>query len=322
MVDRVGQQFGNYQLIQLLGQGNLAEVYLGGHIHLGMLAAIKVLHAPSTSSSEEIAPFRREARVIAHLVHPNIVRVLDFGIEDHTPFLVMDFAPLGSLRQRYPRGTLLPLPMVVSYTRQVADALQFAHDERVVHRDVKPENLLLGRRNEVLLSDFGIAIFTQSALNQNPYHTAGTLRYMAPEQLRGQPCPASDQYALAIVVYEWLCGRCPFQGSTALEVAMQHLSHAPQPLHELVSTIPAPVEQVVNKALAKEPRERFASIQDFAEALEQAGISEEITASSQLTQGIEPGSSTGTQTSPSGDSFSTLPANSQDNWLPPIDDGI
>ena len=120
MVDRVGQQLGNYQLIQLLGQGSLAEVYLGGHIHLGMLAAIKVLHAQL--SSEDIAPFRREARVIASLIHPNIVRVLDFGIEDQTPFLVMDFAPHGTVRQRYPRGTLLPVTTAVTYTRQVADA--------------------------------------------------------------------------------------------------------------------------------------------------------------------------------------------------------
>ncbi len=316
MVDRVGQQLGNYQLIQLLGQGSLAEVYLGGHIHLGMLAAIKVLHAPL--SSEEIAPFRREARVIAHLVHPNIVRVLEFGIEDHTPFLVMDFAPHGSLRQHYPRGTLLPLASVVSYSRQVADALQFAHDERVVHRDVKPENLLLGRRKEVLLSDFGIAILTHRPHDQSPYHTAGTLRYMAPEQLQGQPCLASDQYALAIVVYEWLCGRCPFQGSSALEVAMQHLSDPPQPLRELVPTIPAPVEQVVSKALAKDPQERFASITDFAEALERAGVSE-ITASAPPL-GIKPSSSIKTPPSLSGDSFSTLPTGSSDEW-PPIDDG-
>ena len=102
MVDRVGQQLGNYQLIQLLGQGSLAEVYLGGHIHIGTLAAIKVLHAQL--SSEDIASFRREAHVIASLIHPNIVRVLDFGIEDQTPFLVMDFAPHGTVRQRYPRG--------------------------------------------------------------------------------------------------------------------------------------------------------------------------------------------------------------------------
>ena len=315
MVDRVGQQLGNYQLIQLLGQGSLAEVYLGGHIHLGMLAAIKVLHAPL--SSEEITPFRREARVIAHLVHPNIVRVLEFGIEDHTPFLVMDFAPHGSLRQHYPRGTLLPLASVVSYSRQVADALQFAHDERVVHRDVKPENLLLGRRKEVLLSDFGIAILTHRPHDQSPYHTAGTLRYMAPEQLQGQPCLASDQYALAIVVYEWLCGRCPFQGSSALEVAMQHLSDPPQPLRELMPTIPAPVEQVVSKALAKDPQKRFASITDFAEALELASGSGEITSSAHP-PGIELWD---TPPSPSSDSFSTLPTNSSDECIS-LDDGI
>lgn len=320
MVDRVGQQLGNYQLMQLLGQGSLAEVYLGGHIHLGTLAAIKVLHAEL--SSEDITTFRREARVIAHLIHPNIVRVLEFGIEDQTPFLVMDFAPHGTVRQHYPRGTLLPLPTVVSYARQVADALQFAHDERVVHRDVKPENLLLGRRDEILLSDFGIAVVTQSPHNQSHYNTAGTLMYMAPEQLRGEPCLASDQYALGIVVYEWLCGRCPFQGSSALEVAMQHLSHPPKPLREMVPSISPAIEQVVSKVLAKDPQERFASIQDFAEILERASFSEDIIAFGQPSQRIEPFSSLDTPASSSDDSRSTLPASSSDNWLPPIDDGI
>src|SRR5215467_14601482 len=138
------------------------------------------------------------------------------------------------------------------------------------------------------------------------YDTAGTLRYMAPEQLQGQPCPASDQYALAIVVYEWLCGRCPFEGSSAMEVAMQHLSHTPQPLRELVSKIPAPVEQVVGKALSKDPQERFRSTQDFAEALELATISGAITASAPP-PGIEPFE---TPYNLSDDSFSTLPTNS------------
>jgi serine/threonine protein kinase len=320
LADRVGQQLGNYQLIQSLGQGSLAEVYLGGHIHLGTLAAIKVLHAQL--SSEDITTFRREARVIAHLIHPNIVRVLEFGIEGQTPFLVMDFAPHGTVRQHYPSGTLLPLPTVVSYTMQVAEALQFAHDERVVHRDVKPENLLLGRRNEVLLSDFGIAIVTQRPHYQSPYNTAGTLMYMAPEQLRGEPCLASDQYSLGIVVYEWLCGRCPFQGSSALEIAMQHLSHPPKPLREIVPTIPLAVEQVVSKALAKEPKERFASIRDFAETLERVSFSEDIAAFAQPPKRIEPSSSLVTPASSSGDSRSTLPASSSDDRLPTIDEGI
>ena len=314
MVDRVGQQLGNYQLIQLLGHGSLAEVYLGGHIHIGTLAAIKVLHAQL--KSEDIASFRREARVIASLIHPNIIRVLDFGIEDQTPFLVMDFALHGTVRQRYPRGTLLPVATAVSYTLQVADALQFAHDERVVHRDVKPENLLLGRRHEILLSDFGIAVLMHRPDELNLYNTAGTLRYMAPEQLKRQPCPASDQYALAIVVYEWLCGRCPFEGSSAMEVAIQHLTHAPQSLRELVPAIPSTVEQVILKALAKNPQDRFGSIRDFAAALERATISGEISASSPP-PAIEPGN---TPPGPSADSFSTLPTSSS-NKMPSFDDG-
>jgi eukaryotic-like serine/threonine-protein kinase len=320
MANRVGQQLGNYQLLQLLGEGSLAEVYLGGHIHLGTLAAIKVLHAQL--SSEDIAPFRREARVIAHLIHPNIVRVLEFGIGFHTPFLVMDFAPHGTVRQSYPRGTLLPISTVVSFTRQVADALQFAHDERVVHRDVKPENLLMGQRHEVLLSDFGIAILTQRPHDSIPYNTAGTLLYMAPEQLRGEPCLASDQYALGIVVYEWLCGRCPFQGTSALEIAMQHLSHPPKPLLEIVPSISPAVVHVVSKALAKEPRERFASIQDFAEALERASLSEDITASTQTPPRIEPFSSVDTTTNSSGDASSTLLASFPEDRFPNIDEEI
>jgi eukaryotic-like serine/threonine-protein kinase len=183
VASRIGQQLGNYQLIQLLGKGSFAEVYLGGHIHLGILAAVKVLHTHLMN----VNAFRTEARIIAHLIHPHIVRILEFGIEDQAPFLVMDFAPYGTLRQRHPKGTGAPLPTVVSYVKQVADALQYAHDERLVHRDVKPENMLVGRRNEVLLSDFGIAQLAQSSHEQHSYDTAGTLLYMAPEQIRGRP---------------------------------------------------------------------------------------------------------------------------------------
>src|SRR5213080_635242 len=155
MIDRVGQQLGNYRLSRLIGHGGFAEVYLGEHIHLNTQAAIKVLQIRLTGSNLE--QFRNEARTIASLVHPNIVRVLDFGLEDNIPFLVMDYAPNGTLRQRHPKGSVLPLATVVDYVRQVADALQYAHNIKVIHRDIKPENMLLGRNNEVLLSDFGIA---------------------------------------------------------------------------------------------------------------------------------------------------------------------
>lgn len=266
MTNRVGQQFGNYQLIQLLGKGTFAEVYLGGHIHLGTLAAVKVLQ----TRLMDVDAFRTEARIIAHLIHPYIVRVLEFGIEDEVPFLVMDFAPYGTLRQRHPTGERIPLPAVVSYVKQVADALQYAHDERLVHRDVKPGNMLVGRRNEVLLSDFGIAMLAQGSHDQYSYDTSGTMLYMAPEQIRGRPCAASDQYSLGVVVYEWLCGTPPFTGTSSIEVAMKQLSVPAQAMRESVPSISPAVEQVVMRALAKDAGERFESVQAFAAALEQA----------------------------------------------------
>src|SRR5438132_3985758 len=159
MTDRIGQQLGNYQLIRLLGEGGFAEVYLGEHIHLGTPAAIKILHTQLVS--DDIEQFRNEARTIARLLHPNIIRVLDFGIEGKTPFLVMDYAPNGTLRRRHAKGTLLPLDLIVFYVKQVADALQSAHDEKIIHRDIKPEYMLLGLRNDILLRDFGIALVAQ-----------------------------------------------------------------------------------------------------------------------------------------------------------------
>src|SRR5712692_3773793 len=267
MAEYVGQQLGNYRLIQLLGQGNFSEVYLGEHIHLHTQAAIKVLHGQM--ANHDMADFLTEARAIGRLRHPYIIQILDFGVEDTTPFLVMDYAPYGNLRQRYPKGTLLPLDTIVTYVRQVADALQYAHQEKLIHRDIKPENMLLGRSNEALLSDFGIAIIAQSSRSQHPQNTAGTIAYMAPEQLRGKPRPASDQYALGIVVYEWLCGERPFQGTFA-ELYSQHLFVAPPPLCERIPAIPVAVEHVVLRALAKDPKGRFASVQAFAAALEEA----------------------------------------------------
>jgi serine/threonine protein kinase len=274
MVDRVGQQLGNYQLIRPLGEGGFAEVYLGEHIHLGSQAAIKVLHSQLTS--DDVDKFRMEARNLVRLVHPHIVRVLEFGIEGKTPFLVMDYAPNGTLRNRHPKGTVLPITTIVSYVKQIADALQFAHDEKLIHRDVKPENMLLGRRNEILLSDFGIAIVAQSSRYQNVQDMAGTIAYMAPEQIQAHPRPASDQYSLAIVVYEWLTGDRPFHGSFT-EIAIKHSVVPPPPLREKVPTIPPDVEQVVMMALAKEPKERFGSVQAFANALEQASQGEMAT---------------------------------------------
>ncbi len=267
MNQRIGQQVGTYRLLRVLGEGGFATVYLGEHLHLGTLAALKLLHLSFTPEDSEA--FRQEAQLIARLEHPHIVRVLDYDVQVGTPFLVMSYAAGGTLRSVHPRGTKLPLSTVVDYVAQVAEALQYAHDRDVIHRDVKPENLLVGARQEVLLGDFGIAVLSQRSRSVSTQAVVGTAAYMAPEQFRGKPSVASDQYALAVVVYEWLVGERPFAGSF-VELASQHLLTPPPALREKHSGISPEVERVVLTALAKEPAQRFGSVKDFALALAHA----------------------------------------------------
>lgn len=267
MEDRLGQQLGNYRLVRLLGKGGFAEVYLGEHIHLNTEAAIKILS--TQLASEDMDAFRREAHTIARLKHLHIVRLLEFGVEEGTPYLVMEYAPNGTLRQRHAKGESLSPITILSYLQQIAEALHYAHERKLIHRDIKPENLLLGQHHEVLLSDFGIAIVAQSTRSQSKQGVAGTIAYMAPEQVQGHPRPASDQYALGVVIYEWLCGERPFQGSI-VEMVAHHLSAAPPSLITKVPTLLPAVEEVVFTALQKDPKARFASIRDFATAFEKA----------------------------------------------------
>src|SRR6266568_8378274 len=266
MADSVGQRLGNYRLVRLLGQGGFAQVYLGEHQRLGTQAAIKLLS--THLSDDEVEKFLAEARIIARLEHPHIIRILDFDVEQDVPFLVMSYAPNGTMRRRFPKGTRLPLDIILTYLKQAADALQYAHVTKLIHRDIKPENLLLGRQNEMLLSDFGIAIVAHSSRSQSMQEIIGTVSYMAPEQIQGKPRPASDQYALGVIVYEWLSGSPPFHGTTA-EIAPQHLHADPPPLREQVPGLPPAIEAVVRKALEKDPHRRFASVQEFAAAFEQ-----------------------------------------------------
>ncbi len=271
MRDHVGQQLGNYRVLRLLGRGGFAEVYLGQHIYLNSFAALKVLH--TMLSSEEQEAFVKEAQTLVRLQHPHIVRLLDFTVQASTPFLVMDYAPNGTLRQRHPVGSRLLLDTVTSYVRQVASALHYAHGQHLIHRDIKPENILVGSQDDLLLSDFGLAFFAPRTSTYSTQATtlqiAGTPLYLAPEQLQGRPLPTSDQYALAVLVYEWLCGRPPFSG-TLIEVATQHLSMPPPPLREHVPDLPHAAEEVVMQALAKEPGQRFTDVEEFARALEWA----------------------------------------------------
>src|ERR1700687_6107063 len=200
MADHTGQQAGNYRLIRHLGHGGFAEVYLGEHVYLKSYAALKVLH--TILKEEDVEGFLSEAQTLVALRHPNIVRVLEFIFEQGTPVLVMDYAPGGTARQRFPKGSRLPLATTVAYVEQVANALQYAHNHNIIHRDVKPDNILFDTDQQILLSDFGLALFAPSPELLSTHEWAGTLPYISPEQFQRKPTFASDQYALGIVAYE------------------------------------------------------------------------------------------------------------------------
>lgn len=267
MIDLAGQYIGNYQILRLLGEGGFAHVYLGKHRYLKSVAALKMLLHSLTEQKEQC--FLEEAQTLVGLRHAHIVRVLDFAVERGMAVLVMDYIPKGTLRQRHPRGTRLSLDMTVEYVKQVASALQYAHNHHVIHRDVKPENILLDADERLVLSDFGLALFAPSPDLLSTQALAGTLLYISPEQARGKPCFASDQYSLGILTYEWLTGVRPFEGSR-WELVQQHLTATPPLLREHCPELPASVEQVVLRALAKDPQERYVSISAFAQALERA----------------------------------------------------
>jgi serine/threonine protein kinase len=272
MVNDVGTQLGNYRLQRVLGRGGFADVYLGEHIYLRTSAAIKVLR--TQLSDDALTQFLTEARTIARLAHSHIVSVLDFGIEREIPFLVMSYAPHGTVRERHPVGSVLPVGTVIAYAKQMAEALQYAHERKVIHRDVKPENMLLGEDERLMLSDFGIALTTQNTAGMvlkpsQDDKVVGTTTYMSPEQFTGTPSLLSDQYALAVVVYEWLSGAPPFVGSD-MDIVKQHMYTAPPPLRAKAPHLSEAFEQVVLRALSKEQQDRFPRVMEFTQALEDA----------------------------------------------------
>ena len=269
MIDCSGQQLGKYRLIGLLGHGGTASVYLGQHVFFNTEYAIKVWETPVQNLQEHALA---EARTIVSLKHPHIIPVHYFDVDTATglPFLVMDYASGGNLRQRYPEGMILPPASVCHYIRQVADALTYAHRRKIIHCDIKPENMLIGSQGDILLSDFGISAVNPSLSRSRRRDVQGTVQYMAPELFDGHPSAKSDQYALGVVAYEWLCGDVPFRSETILELIQHHRQKPPPSLTQRISTITPEIEQVVFRALAKDPNERFPDVLDFARALSDA----------------------------------------------------
>jgi serine/threonine protein kinase/Tol biopolymer transport system component len=253
-----------FRLIRSLGKGSFADVFLAEHVYLKTLVALKILRVHLSPSVEE--RFLNEARLLVRLKHPHIVVIHDYGMEGGAPFLVIEYALHGSLRQRYPVGTQVPVADILRYTTQIASALQYAHEQRIIHLDIKPANILLGPNDELWLSDFGISLMVPVSRSLILEEVVGTPHYIAPEQVEGHPKVASDQYALAVMVYEWFSGRCPFDG-TPYEILKQHLQDVPPPLYPYIPGVTPAIEIVLFRALEKDPQDRYPSIQAFADAL-------------------------------------------------------
>ena len=194
MVDYSGRRFRQYHLTKVIGTGGFADVYEAIDVNLRRRVAIKVLH--TRLAQEDMQAFLKEARIVARMEHPGIVKVIEFDQHENVHYLVMNYAPSGSVRQRHAPEEIVPLETVVSYVWQVAEALEYIHAQGVIHQDIKPENMLLGKDEEILLSDFGIATFVYPASTVMSQNCIGTVVYMAPERFQGIVSTASDQYSL------------------------------------------------------------------------------------------------------------------------------
>jgi serine/threonine protein kinase len=263
MMNLVGQEVGNYKLLRLLGQGSSASVYLGEHKYHHSYFAVKILGTQATNRQK--TRWSNEIFMLSHITHPHLVHMREHGTGDDIQFLVMDLAAQGTLLDLFTQS--VPIGQVTTCVRQLASVLQHLHMRHIIHRDIKPKNILVDFSGNVLLADFELATDYR-----NCQSTVATPAYAAPEQMQGRPCPASDQYALGVIVYQWLCGELPFRGTLA-EMAAQHRNVSPPPLRDKTPTIPHTVEQVVLTALAKDPSSRFADIQTFAEVLEESCVS-------------------------------------------------
>lgn len=268
-----GQTIGKYRVLEALGRGGMAQVYKAYHPQLDRYVAIKVLRSDLVEEHEFLARFRREAHAVSGLRHPNIVQVFDFDVQDEIYYMIMELLEGDTLRARLNnyrvRGERMPIPEVLRITKDILAGLHFAHQEGIIHRDIKPANIMLTKKGQAVLTDFGIAQIVGSTQYTVSGALMGTLNYMAPEQgFKGECDQRSDIYSLGIVLYEMLLGYMPFDADTPLAILMKHLND-PLPLPSRVDpSLPSDLEQILLKALAKDPDDRYQSAAEMQMAVQ------------------------------------------------------
>lgn len=275
MVDLTGTTLDKYQIVERKGRGGMATVYKAYHPRLNRYVAIKVLHSHLAEAPDFLSRFEREAKAVAALRHPHIVQAYDFDIKGDIYYLVMEFIDGPNLQDRLNdltrQSKLMPLEEVGRILRQVAEALDYAHQQGMLHRDMKPSNVLLDQGGQAYLVDFGIARMLSGTQYTATGELLGTPVYMSPEQGMGQPLTlATDLYSLGIMLYEMLVGQVPFDADTPFGIIHKHINEPPPALRGLRPDLPAGLEQMLAKALAKKPEDRYRSALEMVQAFEQA----------------------------------------------------
>ena len=269
--DLTGRTLGDFQVLRKIGQGGMGQVYLARQLSLKRPVALKLLKADLAASPTALKRFEAEAHAVAKLNHPNIVQVYEFGEHDGLRYMALEFVEGRNLREYLARKGPPDLPVALSIVRQVTTALQKAHEQGLVHRDIKPENILVTRKVEVKVTDFGLSRFFApgEALNLTQSGvTLGTPLYLSPEQAQGKAVDhRSDLYSFGVTVYHLLAGEPPFKGSTAVEVALKHVTDRPPPLADLRPDLPPDLCGMVHRLMAKDPADRYQSVRELDLAL-------------------------------------------------------
>jgi serine/threonine-protein kinase len=264
-----GQPFdGRYRVLGRLGVGGMATVYLAEDSSLGRKVALKVMAERYAEDGEFVERFRREAQAAARLNHPNIIAVYDRGEADGRPYIAMEYLQGRTLKQVIQAEGPLPPERAIAIAMQVLAGLRYAHEHGVVHRDVKPHNVLVGDDGRIKVTDFGIAHAGDPQMTEVG-SIVGTAQYLSPEQARGRSVgPQTDIYSLGVVLYEMLAGRVPFEGDSSVAIAMQHVSDQPPPLRSLAPDVPESLALVVAHAMLKDPSQRYGSADEFSADLD------------------------------------------------------